>query len=83
MPAIRKLILRASSIRAVAYDLRWQDWTRFCTGRQTLAQLGGIVGSVVYQGELEPFLPVLRAGEWIHVGKVTSFGFGRYSLQEQ
>lgn len=81
--SIRKMILSASSIRSVACDLRWQDWTRFGLGGQTLAQLGGVVGSVVYQGELEPFLPVLRAGEWIHVGKVTSFGFGRYFLQEQ
>jgi hypothetical protein len=81
--SIRKLILSASSVRSVASNLRWQDWTRFGAGRQTLTQLGGIVGSVVFQGTLGPFLPVLRAGEWIHVGKVASFGLGRYSLQEQ
>ena len=42
----------------------------------------GIKGSIVLQDEWndELFLRMLIAGEITHVGKNTSFGFGRYKV---
>jgi len=42
--------------------------------------LKGLLGSIAYSGELTPFLPLLKAGEHIHIGKATSFGLGKYIL---
>lgn len=62
--------------------LTWQDWTRRSSRQQQTMQLGGVIGSWTLEGDLTPFLPALRIGEWLHVGKETVFGLGRYDLQD-
>lgn len=46
-------------------------------------KMGGFVGEVMYRGELSDFLPLLKLGEKIHVGKGTGFGLGRYEIQTE
>jgi hypothetical protein len=43
-------------------------------------KLGGMVGSVIYHGNLTSFLPLMRLGQLVHVGKATSFGNGQYIM---
>jgi CRISPR/Cas system endoribonuclease Cas6 (RAMP superfamily) len=44
-------------------------------------KLGGFVGEVGFEGEgLPEFLPLVPAGEILHVGTGTSFGLGRYRI---
>ena len=40
-----------------------------------------LVGRMTFEGPLAPFMPLLRAGEILHVGKGTSFGLGRYEVK--
>lgn len=64
-----------------AASIRWVDWDRYSTRQQQSMDFGGIVGQVRYVGEsLGEFAPLLRLGEWVHVGKGTVFGQGRYRL---
>jgi hypothetical protein len=42
----------------------------------------GIVGEGVLTGDLEPFLPYLRLGEYLHAGKGASWGFGRVEIRD-
>lgn len=63
-------------------QLRWQDWTRRSSRQQQAMQLGGVIGHWTLRGDLAPFLPTLHLGQWLHVGKETVFGLGRYSLRE-
>ena len=44
-------------------------------------KLGGLIGSITYEGNLDKFLPLLRIGEYIHVGKAVTFGMGRYRIK--
>jgi CRISPR/Cas system endoribonuclease Cas6 (RAMP superfamily) len=43
-------------------------------------RLGGIVGSITYRGDFGKYLPLLRLGEHIHVGKAATFGLGKYRV---
>lgn len=62
--------------------LAWRDWTRYSSRQRQRMTLGGVIGDWVLEGDLGPFLPLLRLGEWLHVGKETAFGLGRYTLLE-
>ena len=42
--------------------------------------MGGFVGSITFEGDLKGFLPFLLLGEYIHMGKGTSFGLGKYEI---
>lgn len=77
----RGLIRDAEKVRTTRSDLRWVEQERYSTRQQQRMNLGGIVGTAEYEGNITPFVPLLRLGELCHVGKGTSFGHGKYSLQ--
>jgi len=61
-------------------DLRWCDWQRYSNRQQQAMSLGGVLGRVVLRGDLAAFLQMLQAGQWLHIGKETTFGMGKYLL---
>lgn len=71
------LIERAAAVRLVQDRTRWVDWERYSSRQDSKMNLGGIVGRVAYEGELDEFLPLLRLGELVHVGKGAVFGMGK------
>lgn len=77
----RALIERAASVETRTAQLRWWDWERYSNRQQTKMKLGGFAGEVEYKGDgLSEFLPLVAAGEVLHVGAGTSFGLGRYRI---
>ena len=46
-------------------------------------QLGGLVGSANYAGDLAAFLPFVALGVFLHVGKNATFGLGKYRVGER
>ncbi len=72
------LIAQAEEVRTVAQDLRLVTIRRYSARQKQVMPLRGLVGEVRFQGEITPFTPLLQAGELVHVGKNTSFGFGYY-----
>ncbi len=77
----RGWIEQAQAVETVGNEIGWVDWERYSTRQHQSMDFGGIVGQVTYAGEgLGAFLPLLRLGEWVHVGKGTVFGQGRYRL---
>jgi CRISPR/Cas system endoribonuclease Cas6 (RAMP superfamily) len=44
--------------------------------------LSGFVGEVSFEGDLAPFVPYLKLGEYVHVGKNAVFGNGWYEITE-
>ena len=63
--------------------LRWQDWERYSNRQQTRMMLGGFVGHACYDGAFQPWLTLIRAGEFLHVGKGTAFGLGKYGMWDR
>lgn len=74
------LLAQARSITLEESQLTWADWERYSSRQDRRMKLGGFFGSIRYQGDISPFLPYLRAGQLLHVGKGTSFGLGKYDL---
>ncbi len=74
------MIRRAEEVKVSARALRWHDWQRYSTRQGTRMKLGGFVGRITFRGDIGPFMPLIRAGEVLHVGKGTSFGLGRYRI---
>ncbi|MBE3577801.1 MAG: CRISPR system precrRNA processing endoribonuclease RAMP protein Cas6 [Limnochordales bacterium] len=76
----RELVERAAEVRLLDANTRWDDWVRFSYRQQQRMLLGGLTGRAVYDEEARLFLPLLKAGEIVHVGKGTTFGLGQYRL---
>lgn len=65
-------------VHMVESDLTWVDWERYSTRQKKRMKLGGIIGTITYEGQLPPFLPFIYLGQFIHIGKNTTFGLGKY-----
>jgi hypothetical protein len=76
----RGIIEAAKGVRLVEVGTRWVDWERYSSRQQQRMSLGGLVGQATYEGNLEPFLPLLVLGELVHVGKACVFGNGKYEI---
>ena len=76
----RGLVFRAASIRTRGCQIRWLDWERYSNRQRRNMQLGGVVGTAEYWGDFSEFIPLLRFAERVHIGKQTSFGLGRISV---
>jgi CRISPR-associated endoribonuclease Cas6 len=79
--AFKDLALRSESL-SITTNMYWQELSRFSNRQGQSIPLGGLLGDIHLSGDLDPFLPFLRATQSLHIGKETSFGLGAYSLQE-
>jgi hypothetical protein len=61
-------------------SLRLESVFRYSSPQQREMWFRGLTGSVELEGELAPFLPVLRTVEVVHTGGRVTFGFGQLSL---
>lgn len=75
-------IEKAQAIKTIGSNLRWHDWERYSARQDTRMKMGGFVGEITFEGNIEPFMPLIKAGEVLHVGKGTTFGFGKYEIKE-
>ncbi len=80
---VRSLIQQANEIQTKSRRLSWYDWERYSNRQETRMKLGGFIGEVTFTGILEPFMPYILLGEYIHVGKGTSFGLGKYEINRE
>lgn len=69
----------AAKVERVGAELTWLEWERH-SSRSGKYPTGGLVGDVVYQGEFAELMPLLLLGQYLHLGKDTSMGMGRYRL---
>ncbi len=77
----KELIRKAGEIQTVEPHLHWYDWKRYSARQHDSMKLGGFLGTVTYHGDLSPFMPFLRIGEYLHIGKACTFGLGKYNVK--
>jgi hypothetical protein len=70
----------ADKIKTVAGSTEWVDSSRYSRRREVSHDLSGFVGEATFEGELGIFLPYLKLGEYLHVGKNAVFGNGWYEI---
>ena len=72
----RGMVKRAKEILVVANGLSWFDWRRYSSRQDQAMLMGGMVGSVTYEGKIGEYLPLIEFCSKVHLGKQTSFGLG-------
>ena len=70
----------ASKIKVKERNTKWHDWERYSARQDTRMKMGGFIGNISFEGDLGEFMPFIKTGEIIHVGKGTSFGLGKYEI---
>ncbi len=71
------LTAQAEAVRSLTRDLRWEEQSRYSRRQRSLLKVGGFTGEMLFEGDLEPFMPLLLAGEYVHIGKGTVMGLGK------
>jgi hypothetical protein len=74
------LEMARTQVRLTHSDLRDHSWERYSNRQQRRMRFDSFIGSVHYEGELAPFLPFILLGHYIHLGKNTTFGMGKYEI---
>ena len=72
------LVRNAEGIRTLSSDLHWFDWRRYSNRQNQDMEMGGMVGSVTYEGDLAGYLPLIHLAQKTHIGKQTAFGLGKF-----
>ncbi|MBI4847715.1 MAG: CRISPR system precrRNA processing endoribonuclease RAMP protein Cas6 [Nitrospirae bacterium] len=75
------IIEKAKEVKVSKRTLKWYDWERYSARQDTRMKMGGFLGEITFEGDIEPFMPLIAAGEILHVGKGTSFGLGQFKIQ--
>ena len=78
----KKIFEIAEGVKVIDESLKTVSIERFSNRQDRRHRLPGLTGYVTFSGErLSDFYPLLQFGEFTHVGKSTSFGFGQYNLE--
>jgi hypothetical protein len=75
------LLSAAREARLADKQLVWRELFRGSGRHGRMVPMSGLLGSVILEGELEPFLPWLVWGTLTSVGKDAAMGNGRLRLE--
>ncbi len=73
---------RAAAVRMTRCELRKTEVERLSSRTGQRHPLGGFVGEAQYEGDLGEFLPYLRLGKWVGVGRQTVWGKGELEVED-
>jgi hypothetical protein len=76
----RAMGVRAGAIKMTACKLDHEEIVRLSTRTGQVHTLGGMVGTVEYEGEMAEFMPYLEAAQWVGVGRHAVWGKGEIAV---
>jgi hypothetical protein len=75
------LLSQARTVATQAESLWQQELTRYSNRQEKKIEQDGFMGEAVFTGKsVSELLPLLVAGEFLHIGSGTTFGLGRYRV---
>ncbi|MDX9819109.1 MAG: CRISPR system precrRNA processing endoribonuclease RAMP protein Cas6 [Desulfococcus multivorans] len=74
------LLERAEKVRTAKKHLFWHDWERYSNRQKQRMPMSGIAGDIVYEGELDEFMPFIDICSKLNIGKNTAFGLGKIGV---
>lgn len=69
-----------SDITLAENNLYFKYLQRYSNRQKSKQNYGGFLGNIKLKGNLGKILPLLQIGEYLNVGKNTSFGLGKFKL---
>ncbi|MBI5207147.1 MAG: CRISPR system precrRNA processing endoribonuclease RAMP protein Cas6 [Candidatus Firestonebacteria bacterium] len=76
-----KMLKLAESVKIVSQNLKWYDWKRFSNRKKQFIPMGGFIGEVRFDENINEFMSLLKIGEYLHIGNYTAFGMGKYIIK--
>lgn len=76
----QSLIEKAKEVNKIQDKTNWYDWGRYSSRQKEWIKMGGLIGELTYQGTFTPYSKFLKLGQYIHIGKNTAFGMGKYNI---
>jgi hypothetical protein len=75
------LVHRAMDVQVMESSIRWFDWRRYSNRQEQAMFMGGMVGEVTYADVPSEYLPILSFCQEVHLGKQTTFGLGKITVE--
>ena len=67
--------------RVIDSRLKRAFWQRYSNRQEKKIGFAGVVGSLTISGDLTPYTPLLQMGHYVHIGRGTVYGMGKYELE--
>lgn len=77
---IKAIQMLAAEVKMLKEDLRLMHLERYSNRLQAKMDLSGLLGKMVFEGDLTPFVPWLFAAQILHIGRNTTFGMGKIEV---
>jgi len=74
------LVRRAQNVTLGHSTCQWVELERYSNRQKTAMLMGGLLGTLRYEGNLDEYVPLLKYCEKTHLGKQTSFGLGQIQV---
>lgn len=71
----------SSDVSVAQHNLSMKNMQRYSNRLGEKMDFDGLTGSIRFEGELTPFVPWLYAAQILHIGRNTTFGMGRLSVE--
>jgi hypothetical protein len=75
------LIEKSKGVKVIDKKINWQQQMRFSYRQERNVSMGGVSGWIEFAGDLSEFMPYLRIGEFLHIGKGTGLGLGKIKIE--
>lgn len=77
---MKELIEKSKKVVLINSEIYWHQQGRYSYRQNKGISMAGVSGTLDFEGDFSPFIGFLRIGEYLHLGKGTSFGLGKIKV---